>query len=264
MMIAVPQTKCGAAIIARAVLSMLVWLAAAQLAYADGPGPLNGALFGNANGTVLVVTLHGDLSDGSNANYQHGIAQRIASADRNVVAFGLIRPGYRDDQGRKSTGSNTKRRDHYTARNNKLVADTIANLKAATGARRVVALGHSGGAAQLGAIIGRFPGLIDSAILVSCPCDVPRWRRERNRKAWRKSQSPHRVLNKVPPSTRVIAITGTADANTFPALAQDYVAGLTARGIAAAFVPVAGQGHGYRGLSRTAERTALQEIRRLR
>jgi pimeloyl-ACP methyl ester carboxylesterase len=40
----------------------------------------------------------------------------------------------------------------------------------------VVVAGHSGGAAIAANILGRHPALIDAALLVSCPCDVEKWR----------------------------------------------------------------------------------------
>ena len=232
------------------------------MGHAAGPGPLEGQIFGSGR-DVLFVALHGDLSNGANADYHHDIARRIARSHSNVTAFGLIRPGYRDSAGNASRGSNNKRRDHYTSTNNKLVADTIRNLKNSIGASRVVALGHSGGAAQLGAVIGRFPGLIDSAILVSCPCDIKRWRQMRGRSAWTKSQSPSRFVNKVPSSTRVIAITGSSDGNTRPVLASAYVERLQKNGVPSAFIEVSGADHGYGGaLRRSAEQYASQEIKR--
>ena len=231
-------------------------------ALAEGPGPLEGRFFGNQNGKILVVALHGDLRNGSTADYQHGIANRIAKANRNVIAFGMIRAGYSDKSGLRSPGSNNGRRDHYTSGNNKRVADTIAKLKKATGATRVVAIGHSGGAAQLGSVIGRFPGLVDVAVLVSCPCDIARWRKMRGRSAWAKSQSPSRYVKKVSTNTRVIAITGSKDNNTYPVLAKAYVAALQKRGVSASFISVNGAGHGYKGaLSRAAEKAVNSAIR---
>lgn len=247
------------------VCSIVFALASASLAVAQSPGPLQGKLFGNRGGSILVVTLHGDLSSGANAEYQYDIAERIASAAPNVLAFGLIRPGYMDDSGLKSKGSNNNRRDNYTARNNKLVADTIANLRAETNVEHVIALGHSGGAAQLGVIIGRFPGLIDSVVLVSCPCDLAKRSRMHGHSFKGKSQSPNRFAARVPSTTRVIAVTGANDDNTFPVLAYDYVAKLTKRGATAQFIEVPAAGHNYgSALRRVAESAVEQEIKRLR
>lgn len=234
----------------------------AQPAFADGPGPLAGRLFGGANKT-LFVSLHGDLSRGGQATYHFGIASRVVASASSVTGFALIRPGYSGGSGLKSPGSNNGRRDHYTSKNNALVAQTIKNLKATIGAKRVVALGHSGGAAQLGVIIGRYPGLIDSAVLVSLPAYISRWRKMNSRSAWTKSQSPHSFANKVPASTRVLAFTGGSDSNTSPTLASDYIAKLRARGVPASFTKVRGAKHNYKGaLQKAAEKAAKSEVRR--
>lgn len=233
----------------------------AAAAWAQSPGPLDGRLFGNQNGTILVVTLHGDLSDGGNATYHYDIARDIAGRNANVLAMGILRPGYTDGQGRQSSGSNNGRRDHYSRRNNQLVAATIENVRNATGVSRVIAIGHSGGAAQLGAIIGSNPGLIDTAILVSCPCDISRWRQMRGRGAWTNSQSPSEFARRVPNSTRVIAVSGANDDNAFPVLAQTYIAQLQGRGVQATYVEVPGAGHNYSRLSSTVQQIALQAMR---
>ena len=248
----------------RAFAAFVLFIAACLLsaaASAQSPGPLEGRLFGNQNGRVLVVTLHGDLSDGSDASYHYDIARGIAGRNNNVLAMGILRPGYADGQGLRSRGSNNGRRDHYTRRNNQLVADTIQNLRNATGATQVIAIGHSGGAAQLGVIIGSNPGLIDTAILVSCPCDITRWRQMRGRGAWNSSLSPSDFVRRVPASTRVIAVTGANDDNTVPVLAQTYIAQLQSRGISAAYVEVPGAGHSYGQMSGTVQQLALQAIR---
>jgi hypothetical protein len=40
----------------------------------------------------------------------------------------------------------------------------------------VVVVGHSGGAAISANMLGRHPALLDAALVVSCPCDVEKWR----------------------------------------------------------------------------------------
>ncbi|MGJ8618369.1 MAG: alpha/beta hydrolase family protein [Sulfitobacter sp.] len=230
----------------------------ATQADAQSPGPLTGKVFGSGN-AALVVVLHGDVSKSGGksnskpgaADYHYALAKRIAAQNKNVTVLAMLRPGYHDSEGRQSIGSTNGRRDHYTKQNNKLVAQTIQNMANATGAAKVVAVGHSGGAAQIGVIIGAYPNVIDSAILVSCPCDIKRWRTMRNRGAWKKSQSPKDFATKVPKSTTVYAVTGTNDSNTSPVLAQDYVARLSKRGVYAAFVPVKGANHGFNKMAGT-------------
>jgi len=235
----------------------LAWLAPAALA--QSPGPLQGKMFGGGN-RALIVVLHGDVSKGGPADYHYDIAARIAAQNKGTSVFAMLRPGYGDSKGDKSPGSNNNRRDHYTKTNNSMVAKTIQALAQQTGNSRVIAVGHSGGAAQVGAIIGAHPGLIDSAILVSCPCHITQWRQARGKSAWRNSVSPHSLVAKIAPGTRIIAAVGTADDNTFPQLSQDYVAAAQARGLPASFVPINGARHGFGGLQATVEKLVKSEV----
>jgi pimeloyl-ACP methyl ester carboxylesterase len=206
----------------------------------------------------LVVVVHGDLSDGGRAEYHQSFAQEIARRNPGVVAAALIRPGYSGGNGLQSPGTQS-RRDHYTRRNNDLVAQTIGNLQRQTGARRTIVVGHSGGAAQTAAIIGRHPGLIDAAILVGCPCDIGRWRSARGRGAWPNSENPMRYVSGVRRSTQVVTLVGSNDDNTFPALSEDYVAALTARGVPATHIEVRGGRHGFNSMSRHV-RSVVEQI----
>ena len=244
------------------VLCAFVFCTFGAIAIAQTAGPLEGQVYGNGSKT-LVVVLHGDVSRGGPANYHYGFAKKLAGQNSSATVVALLRPGYSDGRGRTSTGSNNNRRDHYTSKNNNLVAETIKNMQAQIGATRVVAVGHSGGAAQIGAILGRFPGLIDSAVLVSCPCDITRWRKMRGRSAWTKSQSPSRYVKKIKGQSRVIAITGKNDDNTSVVLAQSFVDAATKSGTQAKLIEVSGAGHNFGGaLSRAALNAANSEIRR--
>ncbi|MBL8669033.1 MAG: prolyl oligopeptidase family serine peptidase [Alphaproteobacteria bacterium] len=207
------------------------------LAVATYPAP------GRTTAPALVAFLHGDVSRGGPADYLARAARRFAEAGGDLVAVALYRPGYEDAAGRRSEGSHNGRRDHYTPATIDAIGDALAALKAFHKARKLVVVGHSGGAATAGVLIGRKPGLIDAAVLLSCPCDVPRWRREGGRGEWRASLSPHDVAGAVPAGTTVVALTGTADDNTAPSLARDYVAALAARGVPATFRAVPGAGH---------------------
>ena len=205
----------------------------------------------------LVVVVHGDISDGGAATYHTAFAKTLARP--GVVAVALIRPGYADAAGRVSEGSTLGRQDNYTAANVAAIAGAIDALKQHYRARRTVYVGHSGGAAIGGVLIGRRPGLVDAAALVSCPCDITRWRHERGRAPWTRSLSPDFFIPRVPTTTAVVALTGTADDNTFPTLAEDYATALARRGVPARFVAVAGAGHGFSGLA-AAAKEAVQEL----
>ncbi|GBF27253.1 hypothetical protein MnTg02_02300 [bacterium MnTg02] len=181
---------------------------------------------------TLVVMLHGDISKGGPANYHTPLMLEIAQNDK-IVSVAIIRPGYSDKNGRKSVGSNYGRSDNYTKRNNAAIGEAISKLKKLHNAKRVVLIGHSGGAAMTGVIIGMFPGLVDKAILVSCPCNIARWRKMKRRRPWRRSLSPSSFVGKISLSTEVVVIVGKKDRNTPPRLSIDYVASLKKRKIKA-------------------------------
>jgi len=207
---------------------------------------------------TLVVLVHGDTSSGGPADYLVPFAR---SLDRKgVVTVSLLRPGYEDRAGRKSEGSHNGRRDSYTAQNVDAVGTAIQTLKTRLRAGRVIAMGHSGGAAIIGVLAGRRPGLIDAAVLVSCPCDIPSWRVERGRGEWRQSLSPHSYAAKVPKQTTVVAITGSKDDNTSPRLARNYIASLTAHGGSARFEAAPGAGHRFNGPLAASAKAALEAL----
>lgn len=195
---------------------------------------------------TLIVVVHGDISDGGAATYHVAFARTLARPGTIVVA--LTRPGYTDDRGRTSEGHTYGRQDNYTRDNIAAVGGAIAALKSHYRPRRVIYLGHSGGAAIGGVLIGKSRGLIDAAVLVSCPCDIPRWLRERKQPAWRNSESPSQYAGRAPRGARVTVIAGLEDTNTFPAQASGYVGALQRRGIDARFVLVESAGHGLSAL----------------
>lgn len=209
------------------------------------------------NAPTLVVVVHGDVSSGGPADYHLEFTKSLAKP--GVVAVALVRPGYSDAAGRTSEGTHYDRRDSYTPANIAAVGGAVRALKTHYKARSVVYVGHSGGAAIGGVLIGKNPGLIDSAVLVSCPCDIKRWREERKRGAWTRSESPSSYAAKVPATTRVVTVTGTADDNTGPGLPQSYVDSLTKRGVKARFHSVPGAAHGFGGV-RAAAAAAVAEL----
>jgi pimeloyl-ACP methyl ester carboxylesterase len=206
---------------------------------------------------ILIVVVHGDISDGGAATYHADFAGTLARP--GVIAVALIRPGYAGGDGRRSQGSNYGRTDSYTAATVSAIGGAIDALRRHYRPRRVIYVGHSGGAAIGGVLIGKRPKLIDAAVLVSCPCDIARWLAERRRPQWTRSLSPAHHLPRVAMSTQVVAITGAADDNTPPHLAQDYAARLAGRGVRARFEAIAGAGHGFSGV-RGATPAAVNDI----
>ena len=199
--------------------------------------------FGAAAGNrTLVVFIHGDGTQGGPSDYLAASAERVSGG--GVTAVVLIRPGYYDSEDARSTGTSYRHdgdgyRDDIIA----AIAAAIDELRDHHRARRVVLVGHSGGAAISGVILGQYPGLANAAVLAACPCNVAKWRSMRGRGVWVNSLSPHAFVKSVPKGTEVVALTGSRDANTRPALARDYVSALNRRGVTAIFVEVVGAGH---------------------
>jgi pimeloyl-ACP methyl ester carboxylesterase len=193
---------------------------------------------------TLYVVLHGDTSRGGPSIYHYQTARLLAAEARSdVVAVAMIRPGYYDSLGRASSGNNYGRGDNATSENIAAIADAIRRLKSFYAARRVILIGHSGGSTVSGVILGRYPNLADGAVLVGCPCDyAARWAK-RGMKRPPRSQSPLDFVSGIPPGTRVVAITGAEDTNTYPSLARTYVDALTARGLDARLVLIPGADH---------------------
>lgn len=184
----------------------------------------------------LLVYLHGDSSRGGMFDRHFKYFKPLANAD--TVFVGMIRPGYADSQKNASTGDKMGGGDNYTAHNVDAVANGLRALKAKYQARRLVVVGFSGGAATAGVILGRHPELIDSAVLIACPCDLTIRRRAWAKNIVRRSISPHEVADSVFKTTLVTAITGDADVNTTPEQVTGYIANLKSRGVKARYIEV--------------------------
>lgn len=189
---------------------------------------------------VLMVYLHGDKSSGAPLSWELNYTQQFMSAD--VAAITMVRPGYPTEGGARSSGA-TSREDHYTDHNISAVAGALKRLKDAHKARKLVVVGHSGGAATTGVLFGKFPGLADSVVLLSCPCDIARWRDSGNKRAWTRSLSPSDFTATVATNGRVLAMTGSRDTNTDERLARNYIEKLKGRGVAATYRSIPGADH---------------------
>ncbi len=163
--------------------------------YKSGVAAGSGCLVIETSGTAstdptLIIFIHGDGSRGGPSDYMFKYA-RASGAD-NVISVGLIRPGYFDSDSHYSSGNSYRDNDIYRVDVIDSVSAAVTNLKQHYKAKRVVLVGHSGGAAISGIILGRSPGLVDSVVLAACPCDVPRWRdMRRGYNTWTRSLSPH-------------------------------------------------------------------------
>lgn len=202
---------------------------------------------------VLVLVLHGDFPQPPPA-YQYEFAHRVAAQGAGVVAAGVLRPGYSDPSGDASSGVlGNWVGDNYTAAVIDAVAEAVEQLRRESSARAVILVGHSGGAAIVGDLIGRHPGLAQGALLVGCPCDVPAWRaymkgRRPPKQAaiWEgpvPSLSPVALAKSVAPTTRVRLVVGSADDAAPPRFSQEYVDALARHGVEAQLSIEPGLGH---------------------
>ncbi len=174
--------------------------------------------FGPARADALVVVLHGDVPPGP-VTYHQIVARRVVASVPGVAAVALTRPGYADDSG----PSDGERRGAGTV---PAIAGAIAALRARTGARRVVAIGHSGGANAIVGVLEGHPGVLDGAVLLACSC---------------RGATARVAAGGARPA--VLLMTGTADTGSPPAVAEPYAAALAARGVPARFVGVPGATH---------------------
>jgi pimeloyl-ACP methyl ester carboxylesterase len=218
--------------------------------------------FATAGARTLVIVLHGDLSRGGGADYIFQIAEGAQAMGATGVA--MMRLGY-SGGGKRSTGqaSRDESRDSiYTADEMDAIADAARRLKAHHGAEEVVMIGHSGGAVMTGVILGRHPGLVQRALLLSCPCDVPTWRRIRGRKPFARAESPHEYIDDIPAGTLIRLVVGSGDSNTVPRLSRDYAEDAQARGLDATTTVVDGARHNFNGAMRDSDgwKAAFAEV----
>lgn len=247
------------------LVSLLLLIGQAQACEGENcAGGLAYEAFGPAPGRgqpVLAFFIHGDVSAGGPADYMYSYARPFAASHRNVVAIALLRPGYYDRAGKRSDGSDNGRRDTFHSGNNRAVAGAIRELKQKYNARKAVALGHSGGAGTIGVIAGDYADLLNGVVLVSCPCDVPAWNQSRGRNRGSSAQSPVDYLSGVGSDTVIVAVTGSADDNTRPDLASDYIGKAQVRGLPAT-VRIVGGGHNFTGALASTAVSALGNMAR--
>lgn len=125
---------------------------------------------------VLILVLHGDAPF-NNPSYQYAIARRIARENQNTVAIGILRPGYTDEEGNHSQGERGNASgDNYTTYVSMSIQQLVHELITKYNPESVLLVGHSGGAAIAANLISQF-STYAAAVLISCPCDLNRWRK---------------------------------------------------------------------------------------
>ncbi|MGP1615900.1 MAG: alpha/beta hydrolase family protein, partial [Pollutimonas bauzanensis] len=219
---------------------------------------------------ILVLILHGDIPDPP-PDYQYLVARAITVdwpdapeilpalrgalgdtwRDDDIVAAGILRPGYADPSGDRSSGDMGRAiGDNYTPEVVDAIASAARQLGAIYNARALVLVGHSGGGAIVANILGRHPDLADGALLVACGCDPEAWRsrmRAQNPAPMRDEANPSllplSLVAQVRPETLVRLIVGAEDEVTLPEEIRRYAEALQRRGVDARFTIEPGLGH---------------------
>ena len=204
---------------------------------------------------VLVMVLHGDLPDPP-PSYQYEFAKVLAgdrgiAATADIVAVGVLRPGYRDPTGDRSLGDMGRAiADNYTPEVVDAVAGAAGELAKAHHASTIVLVGHSGGGAIAADALGRHPGLVAGAVLVGCGCDPEAWRKRRRTETGNpmfdeptRSLQPLQLARGVARDAVVRLVVGQSDDVVPPAHSHAYATALRQRGIDVAETVLPGLGH---------------------
>ena len=199
---------------------------------------------------VLIVVLHGDAPF-NKPDYQDTFAGKVAQTYRDVVVAAILRPGYTDPRSNTSDGERGEATgDNYNARNTDAIAAAVGELRERFRSRRVVIVGHSGGAAIAANILARQPALIDAALLASCPCDVVRWRElmlQKTKFAGFRGTiptlSPIELVDGLSDHVAITMVVGNRDDVAPPSLSESYQAKASKLGKQVRLVQLKGEGH---------------------
>ena len=202
---------------------------------------------------VLVLVLHGDLPEPP-PSYQYEFAKVVASGTANVadvIAAGVLRPGYSDPAGDRSSGDMGRAiADNYTPEVVDAVARAARELSKAYHATTIVLVAHSGGAAVAADLLGSHPDLARGAVLVGCGCDPTAWRRKRRTETGNpmfdgptRSLQPLSLASEVARGTVVRLVVGGNDDVVPPAQSHAYATALRERGIDVSVDEVPRLGH---------------------
>ncbi|OJJ16968.1 hypothetical protein BKI52_30080 [marine bacterium AO1-C] len=206
---------------------------------------------GTLNRPTLVLVLHGDAPFGK-PSYQYAIARKIAKENQNVVAVGILRPGYTDSKGNHSEGERGKATgDNYTKEVLASVHDLMIKLKTKYKSSRAVLVGHSGGAAISANLLAKYSSAYAAALLIACPCDLHLWRKhmkalQPNTNIWDmkvNSLSPIEEAKYIDNAAQVVVVHGTNDKVVPLNIANRYVKALEANKKKVKFITLKGQGH---------------------
>jgi alpha-beta hydrolase superfamily lysophospholipase len=198
---------------------------------------------------LLIVVLHGDSPDAP-PRYQYRFAAMAAAAISDAVVAAVLRPGYSDGEDSSDGMRGYTTGDNWTPEIGNAVASVVSELKERYRPRRVILVGHSGGAAIVGNLLGQQATAIDGALLVSCPCDVAAWRKHmqavKGGAIWDlpvRSLSPLALVDRVPAAAKIWLLVGSEDQVTPQSLTLAYADALRHRNVAVNVTIAPGLGH---------------------
>jgi predicted esterase len=198
---------------------------------------------------ILVIVVHGDSPD-EPPRYQYRFAKLAAAAIPDAVVAAVLRPGYSDGEDTSDGMRGFATADNYTPEVVNAVATVLSELKDRYHPRRVILVGHSGGAAIAGDLLGQQGVAADGALLVSCPCDLVAARKHlrelKGNAIWDRpvrSLSPLALVDRVPASTKIWMLFGSDDQIAPSALSQTYTDALRNRNVAVNVTIAPGLGH---------------------
>lgn len=191
---------------------------------------------------VLVVFLHGSKSSGGPADYMYGYARRFAQAHPQVVTVALLAPGYYDRNGKRSDGVDFR----GTADDTIQVIEALKILRVKYHPQKILVLGHSRGAMNMAAILGKEPQLISGAVLVAGPYDMRRG-----------VIDVLGLVGNMAKSTRIILVHGDYDNVVRLPQSTAFEEKARAAGLTTTLVVVPREGHDFGGLLAN---TAIEQL----
>ena len=197
---------------------------------------------------ILLIALHGDAPF-NNPSYQYGFVKKVANKINNLIAIGMLRPGYTDGRNRTSDGiKGDAIGDNYDKTRVKQIAEAIIELKRYYKPSKLILAGHSGGAAITANLIALYPDLVDHAYLVSCPCNVNSWRKDMYKLTKKpifngelNTLSPIDLIASISKNTKISIIIGRNDVVSKAYLSKEYKSALEKVGIDVSLKMVKGE-----------------------
>jgi len=180
----------------------------------------------------IVFFIHGDQIEPKVTYFDNFVSN--FSIDEAVL-ISITRPGWINKKNNKSDGKkNISNGDNYIPNIDvDPIYRAIKKIKKKFNSKEIIIIGHSGGAAITGILFGRFKNIVNEAILISCPCIVPLWRKNYVEQLSLKnkiriclpkyqSKSPHEYVKKIDSKIKINIFVGKDDKNTLPLLSHQY------------------------------------------